>query len=119
MLSRQTVRRMLKGGELEFSARFDNGASGATYEFPSARLNAIRESIVEEIIREIIARLQGLDLPEHEMVLAALHGLRAQKADVEHEFSQPNDNDEHEVAKLIGGAAGAIGGGALGIRSGG
>src|SRR4029450_13741346 len=76
MLSRQTVRRMLRGGELEFSARFDNGARGTTYEFPSARLDDIRESIVEEIIQEIIARLQGLNVPEHELVLATLQGLR-------------------------------------------
>jgi hypothetical protein len=120
LLSRQTVRKMLKGGELEFSAQFDAGNNGRTYEFPSAHLDAMRESIVEEIINEICARLQGLDVPEHEMVLAALHGLRAQKADVEHEFAtKPNDDDdddEHEVARLIGAGVGGGAGAAIGGR---
>jgi hypothetical protein len=120
MLSRQTVRKMLKGGELEFSAQFDTGGNGPSYEFPSARLDAMRESIVEEIINEICARLQGLDLPEHEMVLAALHGCRCQKADVEHEFAtkanDDDDDDEHEVAKLIGAGVGGGAGAAIGGR---
>ncbi len=125
LLSRQTVRKMLKAGELEFQQRFDEGANGTTHEFSSARLDATREAIVEEIIQEICSRLQGLDVSEQEKTLAALHGLRAQKADVETEFSKPSDDDEndddsdHEVAKLIGGTVGVLGGATLGIRAGG
>jgi hypothetical protein len=68
-----------------------------------------------------LCAIAGLDFPEHEMVLAALHGLRAQKADVEHEFSKPNDDDdddddEHEVAKLIGAGVGGGAGAAIGGR---
>jgi len=117
LLSRQTVRKMLVGGELEFTAQFSAGGNGTTYEFPSARLDAVRESIVEEIIREICARLQGLDMTEQEMVLASLHGLRAHKADVEHEFAtKPDDDEEHEVAKLIGAGVGGGAGAAIGSK---
>lgn len=120
MLSRQTVRKMLKGGELEFSAQFDTGGNGTTYEFPSARLDAMRESIVEEIIHEICARLQGLNMDERELTLAALHSLRCQRADVEHEFASKrnddDDDDEHEVAKLIGAGVGGGAGMAIGGR---
>jgi hypothetical protein len=123
MLSRQTVRRALKGGELEFEARFSAGKNGSTYEFKSAHLDSVREQVVDQIIEDIQARLQGLDMTEQEMVLAALHGLRSQKADVEHEFaSKPNDPDDddndNEVAKLIGGVGGAIGGGLIGGKAG-
>jgi hypothetical protein len=120
LLSRQTVRKALKSGEMEFSAKFGVGAN-TSYEFPSARLDAMRESIVEEIIHEICARLQGLDMTEQEMVLAALHGLRAHKADVETEFSSKpstddDDDDEHEVARLIGAGVGGGAGAAIGGR---
>ena len=119
LLSRQTLRAALKNGELQFSQKFDAGPN-TTYEFPSADLDAMRESIVEEIIREICARLQGLDMTEQEMVLASLHGLRAHKADVEHEFvskpSSDDDDDEHEVAKLIGAGVGGGAGAAIGGR---
>ena len=67
-------------------AHFGTG-SNRSFEFSSASLDTMRESIVEEIVREIVARLQGLDMTEQEMVLTALHGLRAHKADIETEFS--------------------------------
>jgi len=60
-------------------------------------------------------------MSEQEMVLTALHGLRAHKADIETEFSsKPNEDDDEsttqEIAKLIGGAGGAVAGASLGGR---
>ena len=82
----------------------------------------MRESVVEEIVQEIVARLQGLNMSEQEMVLTALHGLRAHRQDIETEFSsKPNEDDDEsttqEVAKLVGGAGGAVAGASLGGRA--
>ncbi|MEY2487381.1 MAG: hypothetical protein QOH39_3029 [Verrucomicrobiota bacterium] len=123
--SRQTVKKMLSGGELEFEARFDAGNNGTTYEFKSAYLDSHREAFVNEIINEISARLKGLDMSEQEIVLTALHGLRAHRSDILTEFSKPSDEDEDdpsvtdEVSKLIGGVGGGAAGAALGGRVGG
>ncbi len=119
MLSRQTVRKMLASGELEFSAQYDNGR-GCTYEFSSESLDNMRESVVEEVIQEIAARLKNLDCSEQEIVLTALHSLRAQEFDCRTEFARKNDDDDEEddreLRKLLGGSAGALSGAAAGGR---
>ncbi len=120
MLSRQTVRKMLASGELEFDAKFENGTNGTTFEFSSASLDNMRESVVEEVISEIAARLEGLDCSEQEIVLASLHSLRAQESDCRTEFARKNDDDDEEddreLRKLLGGSAGALSGAAAGGR---
>src|ERR1017187_6063306 len=133
MIPRSTVKRMLKAGQLQFQQQFSAGRHGRTYEFSSARLDAMREQIVNSIINDIRARLEELDLTDEETAVAAHTGLRAQKANVELEFSKPNDPDDDDedgsdVSKLVGGAVGAgegagigsgLGGGSLGSLVGG
>lgn len=125
LTSRQTVRKMLKGGELQFEAQFENGSNGTTWEFKSVYLDSQREAFISDIIDEISARLKGLGASEQEIVLTALHGLKAHKADVLREFSKPNDDEDDdpsvtdEVSKLIGGVTGGAAGAALGGRIGG
>jgi hypothetical protein len=80
----------------------------------------MREQIVDEILNEIQVRLEGLDMTGQELVLTALHGLRAHQADVLKEFdSNPSNDDDDpsttdEVGRLIGGLGGAAAGAALG-----
>ena len=125
LTSRQTVRKMLKGGELQFEQLFDAGSNGTSFEFKSAYLDAQRETFVNSIIEEIRARLKGLDMSEQEVVLTALHSLRAHKADIEHQFSKPNSDDDDdpsvtdEVSRLIGATGGGIIGATLGGKIGG
>ncbi|MEY2487380.1 MAG: hypothetical protein QOH39_3028 [Verrucomicrobiota bacterium] len=135
MLPREGVRKLLKGGHLQFEQQFSAGKNGSTYEFKSAHLDAVREQVVDQLISDIHARLAGLDLNEQEEAIAALQGLRTHRAEVDHEFSsKPNDPDEddnndnnNDVAKVVGGVGGAIegatiagglGGGTLGLVGG-
>ncbi len=120
LLSRQTIRKMIASGELKPETHFAAGQGRTlTFEFSGPMLDAQRREVVHEIIREIVARLRGLDVDEQQLTLAALHSLRAQKNDCETQFSQPDDDDDDELGKILGGAAGGTAGAAIGGKIGG
>jgi SAM-dependent methyltransferase len=121
LISRATLRTMLQRGELK-PRRVTAVGQGSLYLFSGPYLDSVRESVVEEIVNEVTARLRGLNVGEAQIALAAMHSLRDQSQRIEFASKRPEEDEDedqdNQPGKTAGDIAGAGIGGAIGSKGG-